>query len=37
PGASLEKIAARVAAEKIEPKPRPGRQEYLENLLNRFL
>jgi xylose isomerase len=37
PGASLEKIAARVAAEKIEPKPRPGRQEFVENLLNRYL
>jgi xylose isomerase len=37
PGASLEKIAARVAAEKIEPKLRSGRQEYLENLLNRYL
>ncbi len=37
PGASLETIAARVAAEKIEPKPRSGRQEFLENLLNRYV
>jgi len=37
PGASLEKIAARVAADKIDPKPRSGRQEFLENLLNRYL
>ena len=36
-GASLEKIAARVAAERIEPKPRSGRQEFLENLFNRYL
>jgi xylose isomerase len=37
PGASLDGIAARVAEQKIEPKPRSGRQEFLENLLNRFL
>jgi xylose isomerase len=37
PGTSLEKIAARVAADKIDPKPRSGRQEFLENLLNRYL
>ena len=37
PGASLDGIAARVAAEAIEPKPRSGRQELLENLLNRYL
>ncbi len=36
-GASLDAIAARVAAEAIDPKPRPGRQEFLENLLNRYL
>ena len=33
-GASLEKIAARVHKEKIEPQPKSGRQEYLEALLN---
>ena len=32
--ASLEKIAARVHKEKIEPQPKSGRQEYLEGLLN---
>jgi len=37
PGASLEAIAARVAAEKIDPKPRSGRQEFLENLVNRYV
>ena len=35
--ASLEEIAARVARERIDPKPKSGRQEYLENLLNRFV
>ena len=35
--ASLEDIAARVARERIDPKPRSGRQEYLENMLNRFV
>ncbi len=35
--ASLEDIAARVARERIDPKPKSGRQEYLENLLNRFV
>jgi xylose isomerase len=33
-GASLEKIAARVHKDKIEPQPKSGRQEYLEGLLN---
>ena len=36
-GATLEEIAARVAKEKIDPKPRSGRQEFCENLLNRYL
>ena len=36
-GATLEEIAARVAKEKIDPKPRSGRQEFYENLLNRYL
>ena len=33
----LEEIAARVADEGIEPAPRSGRQEMLENLVNRFV
>ena len=37
PRASLEAIAARVAKDQIEPKPRSGRQEFLENLFNRYL
>ena len=37
PGASLEAIAKRVAQEKIDPKPRSGRQEFFENLVNRYL
>ncbi len=36
-GATLELIAERVADKKIEPKPRSGRQEYFENLVNRYL
>ena len=34
---SLEQIAARVDKQGIEPKPRSGGQEYLENLINRFI
>jgi len=34
---SLDDIAKRVEAEDINPKPRSGRQEYLENLINRFV
>lgn len=34
---SLEDIAARVEAEDINPAPKSGRQEYLENLINRFV
>ncbi len=37
PGASLETVARRVADEKLDPKPRSGRQELFENLLNRYL
>jgi len=33
---SLEKIAERVAREEINPQPKSGRQEYCENLVNRF-
>jgi xylose isomerase len=36
-GASLEAIARRVADNNISPKPRSGRQELLENLLNRYV
>jgi xylose isomerase len=34
---SLEEIAARVEAENIDPQPRSGRQEYLENVVNRHI
>lgn len=34
---SLADLAARVEAEGIEPQPRSGRQEHLENVLNRYL
>jgi xylose isomerase len=37
PGATLEAIAARVASQDIDPKPRSGQQEYLENLINRYV
>ncbi|MBE7185602.1 MAG: xylose isomerase [Methylobacterium mesophilicum] len=34
---TLEEIAARVTREAIEPQPRSGRQEYLENIVNRYV
>ena len=34
---SLDEIAARVEAENINPQPRSGKQEYLENLVNRYV
>lgn len=34
---SLESLAKRVATENINPKPRSGRQELLENIVNRFV
>ena len=34
---SLEEVAAKVVDEGIEPEPRSGKQEYLENLVNRFV
>jgi xylose isomerase len=37
PDATLDRVAARVAAEGLDPKPRSGRQEWVENLLNRYL
>jgi xylose isomerase len=36
-GATLEGIAARVASQDIDPKPRSGQQEFLENLVNRYV
>ena len=36
-GASLEQCEKRVISEEIEPEPRSGRQERLENLVNRFI
>ncbi|MCB9992614.1 MAG: xylose isomerase [Hyphomicrobiaceae bacterium] len=33
---ALDEIAARVERDHIEPTPRSGKQEYLENLINRF-
>jgi len=36
-GQSLEEIAARVEAEGIQPEPRSGRQERLENIVSRFV
>ncbi|HVW91771.1 MAG TPA: xylose isomerase [Devosia sp.] len=36
-GRSLEQIAAWVEGESINPQPKSGRQEYLENLVNRFV
>ncbi len=35
--ATLDQIAARVLSEDINPEPRSGRQEYLENLVNRYV
>jgi xylose isomerase len=35
--ASLEQLSERVLAQKIDPKPRSGRQEMLENLVNKYL
>ncbi|MDO8360766.1 MAG: xylose isomerase, partial [Devosia sp.] len=34
---SLADIAARVEKENVNPQPRSGQQEYLENLINRFV
>jgi xylose isomerase len=34
---SLDRIAARVLKEGLDPQPRSGRQEYLENLLNTYV
>jgi xylose isomerase len=37
PDATLDGVAARVAAEGLDPKPRSGRQEWVENLINRYV
>lgn len=37
PESTLESIAARVEREGIDPNPKSGRQEYFENLVNRFI
>ena len=34
---SLADIAARVERDNVNPTPRSGQQEYLENLVNRFV
>ena len=34
---TLEDLAARVEKENLNPQPRSGQQEYLENLVNRFV
>ncbi len=34
---TLEEIAKRVADDKVSPKPRSGKQEMIENLLNRYV
>ena len=35
--ATLEQLSERVLAQKIDPKPRSGRQEMLENLVNKYV
>ncbi|HXT07998.1 MAG TPA: xylose isomerase [Roseiarcus sp.] len=37
PDATLDGVAARVSAEGLDPKPRSGRQEWVENLINRYV
>ncbi|HEY0034213.1 MAG TPA: xylose isomerase, partial [Devosia sp.] len=34
---SLDDLASKVESEGINPQPRSGQQEYLENLINRFV
>ena len=36
-GQGLEEIAARVQADDINPQAKSGRQEYLENIVNRYV
>jgi xylose isomerase len=33
----LAEVATRVERDSLDPQPRSGRQEYLENLVNRYL
>jgi xylose isomerase len=37
PGSSLEAISDAAVAAKIDPKPRSGRQEYVENIVSRYI
>jgi len=37
PDATLDGVAGRVSAEGLDPKPRSGRQEWVENLINRYV
>ena len=37
PDATLDGVAARVGAEGLDPKPRSGRQEWVENSINRYV
>ena len=37
PGSTLDGIAARVIDQGLDPKPRSGRQEFMENLLNGYV
>jgi xylose isomerase len=34
---TLEEVAERVVKERIEPQPKSGRQEHLENIVNRYV
>ena len=34
---TLEQVAERVVGKKIEPQPKSGRQEFLENVVNRYV
>jgi xylose isomerase len=34
---TLEEVAERVVEERIEPQPKSGRQEHLENIVNRYV
>ena len=36
-GATLDQISERVLSQGIEPQPKSGRQEYLENIVNRYV
>ncbi|MFC3217574.1 xylose isomerase, partial [Tianweitania populi] len=34
---SLEEVAARVTKDNLQPQPRSGKQEWLENVVNRYV